>query len=903
MTDIENSEPALVPVTNRAPVRADSPTFAELGVRAETVEALAKAGITRAFAIQEYALPIALRGTDLIGQAPTGTGKTLGFGLPMLERLLAPSEGADGVPQALVVVPTRELGLQVARDLAAAGSTRGVRVLPIYGGVAYEPQVDALKKGVEILVGTPGRLLDLAKQKQLKLGGVKTLVLDEADRMLDLGFLDDVEKILAMLPEQRQTMLFSATMPDPIVALSRRFLHHPVTIHAGHTADSGPSPLTKQVVYRTHPLNKVEMIARILQARGRGLTMIFTRTKRAADRLAEDLDFRGFAVAAVHGDLGQGARERALRAFRSGKIDVLVATDVAARGLDVSGVTHVINYDCPEDPETYTHRIGRTGRAGATGVAVTFVDWEDMPRWVLIDKTLGLGMPQPPETYHTSAALYSDLDIPTDISGTLPTADRNRAGLAAEIEEDLGGGGRRRDRDRGRGSSRRGRPDSSGPSFGSSSGSPSGPSSDGGDDRPKRQRRRRRAGDEVSGTPEGPAVDSPESSGTAVEDATAPRTRSRRRRTSSDTVPTSVDGAPAEEITSAARTRSHRRVTDESTDAAPATIGESASTDAPAARTRSRRRLADDAPAAIEESASTEAPATRTRSRRQLVDDAPSTDAPDARTRSRRRLADDASVVVEESASADAPAADIAPAARTRSRRRVTEELTDAAPATAEEADSPVAEIAPAARARSRRRVTDDSTDAAPATEEPAPAARTGSRRRVSEEPASESASVEEAAPVARTRSRRTVAEESVEAAEESATAPRARGRRLAPAAAAPVEAPAESEPAAELETAAKRTRRKATAAPVAETAADAAEDAAPPRTRRRAAPAIMPLFSDGSDHVGAVSSAEADDEPESDDADQPKRKRRRGTRGNRGSGSGAADMTGGSEAGVGTTV
>ncbi|GAB1689218.1 DEAD/DEAH box helicase [Krasilnikovia sp. M28-CT-15] len=458
MTEIENTEsieqePALVPVLNRAPVRPDSPTFAELGVRTETVEALAAAGITRAFAIQEYALPIALRGTDLIGQAPTGTGKTLGFGLPLLERVLAPSEGADGRPQALIVVPTRELGLQVARDLAAAGKTRGVRVLPIYGGVAYEPQVETLKKGVEILVGTPGRLLDLAKQKQLKLDGIRGLVLDEADRMLDLGFLEDVEKILAMLPDKRQTMLFSATMPDPIVALARRFLHHPVTIHAGHTQDSGPSPLTKQVVYRTHPLNKLEMVARMLQAKERGLTMIFTRTKRAADRVAEDLDFRGFAVAAVHGDLGQGARERALRAFRAGKIDVLVATDVAARGLDVSGVTHVINYDCPEDPDTYTHRIGRTGRAGATGVAVTFVDWEDMPRWVLIDKSMGLNMPEPPETYHTSPALYTDLDIPTDVTGTLPTAERSRAGLSAEVEEDLGGG-RKRGREGGRGPGR-----------------------------------------------------------------------------------------------------------------------------------------------------------------------------------------------------------------------------------------------------------------------------------------------------------------------------------------------------------------------------------------------------------------------------------------------------------------
>jgi superfamily II DNA/RNA helicase len=532
-------EPALVPVTSRAPVRPDSPTFAELGVRAETVEALAKAGITKAFAIQEYALPIALRGTDLIGQAPTGTGKTLGFGLPMLERVLAPSEGADGQPQALIVVPTRELGLQVARDLAAAGSTRGVRVLPIYGGVAYEPQVDALKRGVEILVGTPGRLLDLAKQKQLKLGAIKTLVLDEADRMLDLGFLDDVEKILAMLPDQRQTMLFSATMPDPIVALSRRFLHHPVTIHAGHTTESGPSPLTKQVVYRTHPLNKLEMVARILQARGRGLTMIFTRTKRAADRVAEDLDFRGFAVAAVHGDLGQGARERALRAFRTGKIDVLVATDVAARGLDVSGVTHVLNYDCPEDPDTYTHRIGRTGRAGATGVAVTFVDWEDMPRWVLIDKSMGLNMPQPPETYHTSPALYSDLDIPTDVSGTLPTADRNRVGLAAEVEEDLGGGRRRRETGGGRGRGGRSR-GGSGPSFDT----PAPPEET--SDRPKRQRRRRRVDDDVapvSGTSEEAPLAEADVPVDGARSAGATRTRSRRRGPAADS------SSPSEALT------------------------------------------------------------------------------------------------------------------------------------------------------------------------------------------------------------------------------------------------------------------------------------------------------------------------------------------------------------------
>ncbi|KAB1904903.1 DEAD/DEAH box helicase [Micromonospora sp. AMSO31t] len=529
-----------------APVRPEAPTFAELGARQETVEALAAAGITRAFAIQEYALPIGLRGVDLIGQAPTGTGKTLGFGIPLLERVFAPSEGSDGVPQALVVVPTRELGLQVAKDLDAAGRTRGVRVLPIYGGVAYEPQIDALRKGVEILVGTPGRLLDLAKQKHLRLDRVHALVLDEADRMLDLGFLDDVEKILAMLPEDRQTMLFSATMPDPIVALSRRFLRRPVTIHAGHTAETGPSPQTQQLVYRTHSMNKVEIVARILQAEGRGLTMIFTRTKRAADRVAEDLDFRGFAVAAVHGDLGQGARERALRAFRAGKIDILVATDVAARGLDVTGVTHVINYDCPEDQDTYTHRIGRTGRAGASGVAVTFVDWDDMPRWRIIDKTLGLDMPEPPETYHTSAHLYTDLDISRDVSGTLPTADRTRAGLSAEVEEDLGGGRSRRGergprRGDGRGESRgesrgdgRGRERRRGRGGDSDAPGEVAPTEAAAEEgtRTPRRRRRRRAGEAVAGEPtavistEGGA----EPAAAAVEGESAGKPRRRRRR-------------------------------------------------------------------------------------------------------------------------------------------------------------------------------------------------------------------------------------------------------------------------------------------------------------------------------------------------------------------------------------
>jgi superfamily II DNA/RNA helicase len=314
----------------------------------------------------------------------------------------------------------------------------------VYGGRAYEPQVEALQRGIEVVVGTPGRLLDLAQQGHLDLGHVRTLVLDEADEMLDLGFLPDVERLLALTPTNRQMMLFSATMPGAVVSLARRFMTQPTHIRAIDPADDGATlKAISQFVYRAHAMDKVEMAARILQAEGRGLTLIFARTKRTVAKVADDLAERGFAVAAIHGDLGQGAREQALRAFRNGKVDVLVATDVAARGIDVEGITHVINYQCTEDEKTYLHRIGRTGRAGRTGVAVTFVDWDDMPRWGLINKALDLGIPEPVETYSSSPHLYSDLNIPEGIKGTLPRGQRTREGLAAERVEDLGETGRR----------------------------------------------------------------------------------------------------------------------------------------------------------------------------------------------------------------------------------------------------------------------------------------------------------------------------------------------------------------------------------------------------------------------------------------------------------------------------
>ncbi|MCV2488642.1 DEAD/DEAH box helicase [Geodermatophilus sp. YIM 151500] len=426
-----------------APVEETSPLFSDFDIHPDVVAALAEVGITRTFAIQELTLPLALNGHDLIGQARTGTGKTLGFGVPLLQRVVPPAEGADGVPQALVVVPTRELCVQVARDLSAAASKRGVRVQSIYGGRAYEPQVQALQQGVDVVVGTPGRLLDLAQQGHLILGKIGVLVLDEADEMLDLGFLPDIERILGMVPDRRQTMLFSATMPGPIVNLARQFMSQPTHIRAHGNDEGSTVPQTTQFVYRAHNLDKPELLSRVLQARGRGLVMVFCRTKRTAQKVADELVERGFAAAAVHGDLGQGAREQALRAFRSGKVDVLVATDVAARGIDVTGVSHVVNYQCPEDEKTYVHRIGRTGRAGQTGVAVTLVDWDDIPRWQLINKALGLDFDEPAETYSTSPWVYADLDVPEGATGRLPRAQRTRAGLDAEAVEDLGETGKR----------------------------------------------------------------------------------------------------------------------------------------------------------------------------------------------------------------------------------------------------------------------------------------------------------------------------------------------------------------------------------------------------------------------------------------------------------------------------
>ncbi|MFC9823882.1 DEAD/DEAH box helicase [Streptomyces erythrochromogenes] len=635
------------------------------------------------FPIQEMTLPVALSGTDVIGQAKTGTGKTLGFGLPLLERVVVPADVEAGratpdqltdAPQALVVVPTRELCTQVTNDLLTAGKVRNVRVLAIYGGRAYEPQVEALNKGVDVIVGTPGRLLDLAGQRKLDLSRVRALVLDEADEMLDLGFLPDVEKIMAYLPPKRQTMLFSATMPGAVIGLARRYMTQPTHIRAVSEDGEGATVANiAQHVFRAHNMDKPELVSRILQAEGRGLAMIFCRTKRTAADIAEQLERRGFASGAVHGDLGQGAREQALRAFRNGKVDVLVCTDVAARGIDVEGVTHVINYQTPEDEKTFLHRVGRTGRAGNKGIAVTLVDWDDIPRWQLINKALELDFHEPVETYSTSPHLFEQLNIPAGTKGILPRAERTRAGLKAEDLEDLGETG--------------GRGGRGGRSAQAATVTEERPART----RTPRQRRRTRGGSElgaeqdavspVAEAPQAPAGDEPR--------------RPRRRRTRVGAVPVqSAPAAVAEAPVAEARVA-----------AAPAAEVAPVAEEAPAKPRRARtRKVVESAPEPDFQMAPLVEPApVRARRPRRVVESAPEPDfqmappvEPVRARRTRKAVAAPVTPVAE------APAVAVAEEAPVKPKRTRTRKVAEAAPVAAEAAA--VAEEAPAKPKRTRTR-------------------------------------------------------------------------------------------------------------------------------------------------------------------------------------------------------
>ncbi|WP_151736114.1 DEAD/DEAH box helicase ['Paenibacillus yunnanensis' Narsing Rao et al. 2020] len=355
-------------------------TFAEFGLEPKVLQAITELGFEEATPIQEQAIPIALTGADMIGQAQTGTGKTAAFGIPLISKISREEEKI----LALVMTPTRELAIQVAEEIGKLTRFKGLRSLAIYGGQDIGRQIRGLKKKPQIIIGTPGRLLDHINRKTIRLDDVQTVVLDEADEMLDMGFMEDIQTILKMVPEERQTMLFSATMPPNIQRLAQQFLKNPQ--HVSVIPKQISAPLIDQAYIEVPERQKFEALSRLIDMESPELAIVFGRTKRRVDELSEGLQKRGYSADGLHGDLSQNQRDAVMRKFRDGSIDVLVATDVAARGLDVSGVTHVINFDLPQDPESYVHRIGRTGRAGKQGSAWSFVTPREMDHLHLIER-------------------------------------------------------------------------------------------------------------------------------------------------------------------------------------------------------------------------------------------------------------------------------------------------------------------------------------------------------------------------------------------------------------------------------------------------------------------------------------------------------------------------------------
>ncbi|KAF1085879.1 DEAD-box ATP-dependent RNA helicase CshA [Sporotomaculum syntrophicum] len=341
--------------------------FTDFNLTEPVIKALNNLGFEEATPIQELAIPVGLQGYDLIGQAHTGTGKTAAFGIPLMELLHV---GREYI-QAIVLTPTRELAVQVAEELNKLGQYKGIRTLPIYGGQDINRQIRALKKKPHIIVGTPGRLMDHMGRKTIRLNQVNMVVLDEADEMLNMGFIEDIENILKDIPEERQTMLFSATIPAPIRALAERFMNSPEVIKV--ESRQMTVPIIEQSYIEVQEKQKFEVLCRLLDTQAPERAIIFGRTKRRVDELFEGLNKRGYSAEGIHGDLSQARRDQVMRQFKEGTIEVLVATDVAARGLDITGVTHIYNFDIPQDPEGYVHRIGRTGRAGKAGVAITLV--------------------------------------------------------------------------------------------------------------------------------------------------------------------------------------------------------------------------------------------------------------------------------------------------------------------------------------------------------------------------------------------------------------------------------------------------------------------------------------------------------------------------------------------------
>jgi len=365
-------------------------SFNELNLSDPVIQAISKMGFEETTAIQEQTIPLAMGGKDLIGQAQTGTGKTAAYGIPMVEMIVRDCEQIQGI----VLSPTRELAVQVAEELNKIGEFKGVQALPIYGGQDMERQIRALKKRPPIIVATPGRLMDHMRRKTIRLNQIKMIVLDEADEMLNMGFIEDIEVILKELPEERQTLLFSATMPKQIQNLAQNFMKVPELISI--KAKEVTVETIEQHYIVVPESQKFDVISRLLDIQSPELAIIFCRTKRRVDEIAEALSQRGYAAEAIHGDLNQSKREAVLRQFKEGTIEILVATDVAARGLDISGVTHVYNIDIPQDPEGYVHRVGRTARAGKTGLAVTLVTPREKNQLFTIERVIRRKMIQKP---------------------------------------------------------------------------------------------------------------------------------------------------------------------------------------------------------------------------------------------------------------------------------------------------------------------------------------------------------------------------------------------------------------------------------------------------------------------------------------------------------------------------
>lgn len=356
------------------------PTFKELGLSESLLKSVMNMGFEEATPIQEQTIPLALEGKDVIGQAQTGTGKTAAFGIPLIQKITETSEDIQGI----VLTPTRELAVQVAEELNKIGQFKAIRSLPIYGGQEIDRQIRALKKRPHIIVATPGRLMDHMRRRTIRLQNIDMVVLDEADEMLNMGFLEDIETILQEVPEKRQTLLFSATMPKRIQNLAEKFMKTPelISIKGKEVTVANIEQNYMEVPEKM----KFDVLCRLLDIQSPDLSIIFGRTKSRVDELSEALNKRGYSAEGIHGDLTQSKRDSVMRQFKEGTIEVLVATDVAARGLDISGVTHVYNFDIPQDPESYVHRIGRTGRAGKAGLAITFVTPREIGHLRLIEQ-------------------------------------------------------------------------------------------------------------------------------------------------------------------------------------------------------------------------------------------------------------------------------------------------------------------------------------------------------------------------------------------------------------------------------------------------------------------------------------------------------------------------------------